>query len=227
MKRLLTLQYSEGCYSLVENDIILFCIKESDLKFDSLKFYQGIYMNKNPNIELKEDETIHSAKLGQYIFKWLNRIINTIKTNIGENSFDEDEYEDVVDKIKCIRLFDLAACAGDGLYVDSDSSEEYKTSVSDAVFAVRINGKSMEPTIPDGSIALVKQVSEYNNDDVVIVNYDGDALCKRYVKLVRGVNLVSDNRNGDFLTIKSNKIADCNFQGKVIAYDYNDKTIFL
>lgn len=228
MKRLLTLKYDNGCYLLMEDGNKIFDIQESDLKFDSLKFYQGVYMKKTHNIELNEDNTIKSTKLGPYIFRWLNQIINTIKTNIGEDLIDEDYVVGCGGKTKIINLFDMAACAGDGLYVDSDvSKEQYETEVFEADFAVRIKGKSMEPTIPDGSIVLVKKMVEYNHNDIVIVNYNGDALCKRYVKLIRGANLISENPEGKFLEIKSNHIADCKFQGKVIAYNYNDKIKYI
>ncbi len=228
MKRLLTLKCNEKCFLIEEGGVAIFDIQKSDLKFDSLKFYQNIYMNNHPNIELVADETINSNSLGKYVFNWLEKIINAIKDNLKDHILSEDEETITIPKTKYIHLFDLAACAGNGLYVDSEASyEEYQTTVDDADYAVKIDGISMQPTIPDGSIALVKKVTEYNNNDIVIVNFQGDAMCKRYVQLQRGANLMPDNKNGNFLQIKSNKISECEFQGKVVAYVYNDETQYL
>ena len=68
----------------------------------------------------------------------------------------------------------------------------------------------------DGSIVLVQKTEEYSDGDIVIVNYNGDSMCKRYKKISRGYNLVPDNSNGNFRTINNRQIKDCYFQGKVV-----------
>lgn len=46
MKRIIKLDYEENQYVLKEEDNVIFNINENDLKFDSLKFYNGIYKDK-------------------------------------------------------------------------------------------------------------------------------------------------------------------------------------
>ena len=64
----------------------------------------------------------------------------------------------------------MAACAGNGFYIDGDvSSEDHESDNSNADFAIRISGKSMEPTIPDGSIALIEDVEVLAHEDIGIL----------------------------------------------------------
>ena len=63
-----------------------------------------------------------------------------------------------------------------------------------AEFAVRIQGDSMEPCIPDGGVAYVNR-DPLENGDVGIFWVDGDILCKQYYKDPAGtVYLFSLNR---------------------------------
>lgn len=82
--------------------------------------------------------------------------------------------------------------------------------------AVKISGHSMEPKIPDGCIALVKQAQELNNNDVGIFNVDGQSMCKRYKKVGRGIVLVPDNNSGEYKSIKVSEVSSCVIQGKVV-----------
>lgn len=51
----------------------------------------------------------------------------------------------------------------------------------DADYAVKISGKSMEPTIKDGSVVMVKQVDVLSNGDIGIFIINGEVMCKRYI----------------------------------------------
>ena len=63
-----------------------------------------------------------------------------------------------------------------------------------AEFAVRIRGDSMEPLIPDGSIAYVSREA-LQGGDVGIFCVDGDILCKQYYRDALGITyLFSLNR---------------------------------
>ena len=61
-------------------------------------------------------------------------------------------------------------------------------------FALRIKGDSMEPKIDDGDVVIVRQQSDANSGDTVIVLVNGDdATCKRLEKTDNGIMLVSTN----------------------------------
>ena len=63
-----------------EEDNVIFSINENDLKFDSLKFYNGIYKDKikSTDISLENMITDDPSKKGNYIFNWLNEIFSDI-----------------------------------------------------------------------------------------------------------------------------------------------------
>ena len=211
MKRLITFKRQNNIYVLEESNKVLFEIDIADLKFNSLKFYEGIYKEQTSNVELHssiDDED----RLGKYIFKWLDEIISQITNEFNEPDDNIVDKEDII-----IPLFELSACAGNGHYMDSDIPHiDYLTCNQDADFAVKVSGKSMEPTIVDGSIALVKKTYDWQDGDIYIFNYEGEAMCKRLKCLKKGAKLIPDNTSGNFKTINSNQINNCVIQGKVI-----------
>ena len=61
-------------------------------------------------------------------------------------------------------------------------------------FALKIKGDSMEPRMESGDVVIVKQQSDANSGDTVIVLVNGDdATCKRLQKTDNGIMLVSTN----------------------------------
>lgn len=63
-------------------------------------------------------------------------------------------------------------------------------------FALRIKGDSMQPKMDDGDVVIVRQQSDANSGDTVIVLVNGDdATCKKLQKTDNGIMLVSTNPN--------------------------------
>lgn len=63
-------------------------------------------------------------------------------------------------------------------------------------FALRIKGDSMQPKMDDGDVVIVRQQSDANSGDTVIVLVNGDdATCKKLQKTENGIMLVSTNPN--------------------------------
>ena len=61
-------------------------------------------------------------------------------------------------------------------------------------FALKIKGDSMEPRMESGDVVIVKQQSDANSGDTVIVLVNGDdATCKKLQKTENGIMLVSTN----------------------------------
>lgn len=216
MKRQLLFNQLDDEYNISEHDCILFKIHSENMRFDSMAFYNSIYKSKQCSAVLRCSESVDSK--GKYIFNWISDIVKYITDNCGEADGDEAFAKDIEGPTKTIKLFDLPACAGNGNFVDSDTGDDYETDIADADFAVRISGSSMEPTIPDQSIALVKKIDGDGciDGESYIVEYNGEVMCKRYKKIVRGANFVSDNKNGSYRKINSRQIADCRIQGKII-----------
>lgn len=227
MKRTITYNYDEKtmAYSLYENEAVVFSIDKNNLKFDSLKFYQNIYKDKSINIELKDEmEKRHSSdkeimRKGKYIFEWLDKIVKDINEKMGtvdDQGIDKIDEEISVKNKQTIHLFDLSACAGDGFYADGSENnwEDFETENENADYAVKISGKSMESEIPDGSIVLVKEVINLENNDIGIFWVDQKMMCKRYINDEEKEKLVPDNPEYDAIDIKED--TECRVQGKVI-----------
>lgn len=63
-------------------------------------------------------------------------------------------------------------------------------------FALKIKGDSMQPKMDEGDVVIVRQQSDANNGDTVIVLVNGDdATCKKLQKTDNGIMLVSTNPN--------------------------------
>lgn len=213
MKRLVEFKILDDAYVLIESEKTVFSINSKDLKFDSKKFYENVYKNKSTNIELLNATS--GDKNGNYIFQWLEKIVNAIKVEFPDDVDNNEEEDFTISKI--IPLYDMAACAGDGLFTEGTiDSTEYSTDNIEADYAVKISGRSMEPTISDGQIVLVKQVQQLENNDIGIFNVDGNTMCKRYLLQGDEEKLVPDNQSGEFEEIKKDEVVSCIIQGKVL-----------
>lgn len=222
MTRLLAFSYIENEYIIQENSEIIFRINADDLKFDSLKFYLGLYQNHNisSKIILQNNITNDQHKKGSYIFQWINRIIENIYIEFNEYIEADSETDESMSNSKIIPLFEWSVCAGNGFYIEGESpSEEYESENLDADFAIKISGKSMEPTIPDGSIALISNDKDLDHEDIGIFVLDGEVMCKRYLSIEGDKYLVADNESDEFKHIKIGENNICNILGKVLDFE--------
>lgn len=214
MKRQLIFTNDNENYYIKENDNIIFTIIMSDLKFNALDFYNGLYADKSTQIDFENSVDEDHKQIGSYLFKWLEKIINKISEELPED--EEDEKVITLPRGgKIIKLFDIAVCAGDGFYID-DAVESESITVEDfnADYAVKISGDSMEPTYKNGDVLLVQKTEELMNGDIGIFNVDNDTMCKKYVRKGRGISLVPENDK--YKPIKITKNIECHIQGKVI-----------
>ena len=120
---------------------------------------------------------------------------------------------------KVIPLYLTPAAAGYASPALGEDYEDYAVPAdSPADFAVRIAGDSMEPLIPDGSVALVRRCPIVPGD-VGLFFVDGDMKCKQYLRDSYGtVRLVSLNRaraDADVTIPPDSGVALCCF-GKVL-----------
>ncbi len=219
MKRLLTFNFADGDYIIQENSSTIFSINGNNLKFDSLKFYKGVYKgdNRTTLIEFKNKLTKDPLKKGNYIYEWINDIIIAIRDEFNESDIEELEPENKQVNLRRIPLYDMAACAGNGLYIGEEDVPytEYDVNNNDADYAVKISGHSMEPTISDGSIVLVKRIDKLENEEIGIFYLNGDSMCKRYSEINGNKSLIPDNKEFEKIEITSD--VNCVIQGKVIS----------
>lgn len=108
----------------------------------------------------------------------------------AESAADEEEVES-----KVIPLFGNSFAAGVPEADFGNMWENYEVPAdSKADFAIKINGDSMEPYIPDGSIALGRRAKP-KDGDVCALLLDGEFLCKQVCQDCQGnTYLLSLNR---------------------------------
>ncbi len=86
---------------------------------------------------------------------------------------------------RILPLFDLPVSAGPGVFLDSDNAEPLEIKLtkttSQADFALRISGDSMEPTFSDGEILLVKSQEYVERGELGIFIGDGKGYFKRFM----------------------------------------------
>lgn len=121
---------------------------------------------------------------------------------------------------KVINLFSEPSAAGIATPVEGTDYEAYELRKDDpqgAAYAVRIQGNSMEPLFPDGSIVFVNH-DALRDGDIGIFCVDGGTVCKQYHKQGGVIYLFSLNRNrsdADIVILPgSNRSFIC--QGRVI-----------
>ena len=84
--------------------------------------------------------------------------------------------------------------------IDGYTEEVFKKPIPDGqLFALRCKGHSMEPTIPDGALAIVREQPEVEDGEIaaVLVDHDSEATLKRIKHQGQLVMLLPDNTDYD------------------------------
>lgn len=84
------------------------------------------------------------------------------------------------------------------------------------LFALRCKGHSMEPTIPDGAIAIIREQSSVEDDEIAAVLIDNEATLKRVRHVGHDVVLEPDNKEFKPIIVDGNK--SVRILGKLIRY---------
>lgn len=223
MTRHLIFKHFENQYALLEDEQIVFAIDDKELQFNSLRFYQGIYADKNRSSRITlVSELGDKDRIGRYIEQWLQQIINKIADSIGDIEEDTvDQYADIIEicppqSLKEIPFYDLPVCAGNGLYTDSPTSTKLTVNSPEADYAVKVSGHSMEPLYGDGDILLVKEQKNLNEGDIAIINVDGDSYCRQFHKEGNTESFLVINDDQPYKKIIGGSETPVTIQGKVI-----------
>lgn len=109
----------------------------------------------------------------------------------------------------------------DASALDDGHFEDFYTGIGREkdYFALRIKGDSMTPTIPDGSVVIVRLQPDAENGEVVVARVNGDeGVCKRLRKYRDGIALESMNEEYAPMTYKFDAYESCpvTILGKVV-----------
>ena len=125
-------------------------------------------------------------------------------------------------KIEYIRHYLVPAAAGYAAPIEGEDYEEIPLPADapdGADFCITIRGDSMEPYIPDGSLAYVKRGAQLQKFDAGIFFVDGDVFCKQWcVDRAGTLHLLSANPDREDANISIPKDAgrNCVCFGKVL-----------
>lgn len=142
-------------------------------------------------------------------------------------TYEKQNSKTTITQVIKIRIPVAGFAAGTGISIpleidDKFSIQEFNCdNVSDlADCGIPINGVSMEPDFPDGSIVWVQRRQNIRNGDVVIVIINGEPLCKIFDDKV----YYSINEKAGFLPIKPTEDDKVVIFGKVVGvYLENDE----
>ena len=160
----------------------------------SVDFLLGRDTSKNEKSPGLSTEAMKVAKDYDGLAKPGQRLVRVV--------IDELKKEEVPDNIvelrpanKVIRLLGSSFAAGAGEPDFGNVWTDYEVPAdSPAEFAIRINGDSMEPYLPDGSIALCRMDTP-RDGDVAALLIDGEFLCKQVcIDFAGTLHLFSLNR---------------------------------
>lgn len=83
-----------------------------------------------------------------------------------------------------------------GQRITPDTTPEGYADLPDGIradFALRCKGDSMEPTLKDGDIILIRRQPEVENGQIAAVNVNGETTLKRVYFRSDGLHLIADN----------------------------------
>ena len=95
-----------------------------------------------------------------------------------------DDPEEPAAAPRMLRLYDIPASAGGGGFLDSSGYEMIEAPgyvPSNADFALRISGDSMEPLFQDGQVIWVQAQDVLVSGDIGIFTYFSDVYCKKLI----------------------------------------------
>lgn len=176
---------------------------------------------KAPSIS---DEAMRMARDYDKLDNWGRQAVRDLADTELARMEDEARFMNsaaLEDEPKIINLYAEPAAAGIAVPTMGVDFEPYTLKPDDphgAAFAVRLQGDSMEPYFPDGSIVFVNHDAMVNGD-IGIFCVDSGTVCKQYYRDPLGmVYLFSLNRNRSdadvILGPSSNRTLIC--QGRVI-----------
>jgi DNA polymerase V len=94
-------------------------------------------------------------------------------------------------------LVGQVACGLFGISEDYEeaylSLDEFMVKNRESTYFFKATGNSMMPLIVPGDILVVDRSIKINSGQVVVVNFNGERLCKRYIRQRDGAFLFSEN----------------------------------
>jgi repressor LexA len=130
-------------------------------------------------------------------FDQLRAISAAFNVSVNEIIEETEEPRRDLDAINIRRsavpILGTIAC---GQRITPDTTPEGYADLPDGIhadFALRCKGDSMEPTLKDGDIILIRRQPEVENGQIAAVNVNGETTLKRVYFRSDGLHLIADN----------------------------------
>lgn len=145
----------------------------------------GIDIPENENAPVLSTEALRLAKDYEQLDRWGRRQVRCVTDNELERMREDRNFlEDAQpeEEPKIVNLFLNPSAAGPALGETGQACEPYELKPDDpqgAAYAIRVQGDSMEPDFPDGSIAFVNH-DEMRDGDIGVFCVDGATVIKQW-----------------------------------------------
>ena len=131
----------------------------------------GIYAVDKNTLSQKEKEVAYAYRNNADMHRAVDRLLQL-------------EYADYIEQnMITLRLYDIPAAAGMGMYLDHDGYTEIEVPENDiphnAKHCVRIRGDSMEPEYLDDDIVYIEPLSVIANGQIGIFIVNSESYCKK------------------------------------------------
>ena len=180
----------------VNFDVLLKLCEVLDVPVETFYETKGFVSPEKQIRDAREWDLVRDYRqLDDHGRKLVELVVEAERTRVEQSQGIEIEPEEP--KKKVIPLYLTPAAAGLASPAFGEDYDDYEVNAdTNADFAFRIAGDSMEPYIPDGSVQLAKRGAIIRDGDVGLFFVDGDMKCKQYCQDYYGnVHLFSLNRN--------------------------------
>jgi repressor LexA len=112
---------------------------------------------------------------------------------VNDQSGPVRDFDAINIKRAAVPILGTIAC---GQRITPDTTPEGRADLPEGVradFALRCKGDSMEPTLKDGDIILIRKQPEVENGQIAAVNINGETTLKRVYVRGDGLHLIADN----------------------------------
>jgi len=168
--------FEEQVYSLHDDTNFYQFVSDTEKRRTAKDILCFMYILNKPHVE---------AYLGK------NAIIDI---TCWKNAIPENTSFEIIPSGKKIPLYELSLSAGTGnpIFEDVQPEGDYEVENTECDIAVRVQGDSMEPTVPNRSIVLIKKCAVEDND-IGAFYLNGEVYCKRLIYEGNKTYLKSEN----------------------------------
>lgn len=151
-------------------------------------------------------ENMNEEKREELKKQWLS----TLKEELVNSYMDNKAY------LKTVNLEPLTASCGGGVVVSSNLIYDYDEKSTYSI--VKVVGNSMETTLSDGSICIVKNYNgeQIKDNAIYFFSYGDESYIKRLAKNINEIVIMSDNKRYSDIVLKGDELDKIKIYGEVV-----------